>query len=157
MTPDVPIAAWEQAVIVVIFFLMILGLITGLRYLLNDQRKSQVSSQQQLLQQQQEFIEKRDTQWQVFLSLQTKNQETSRAEDRTRMTELTAAVTKLADIVAVITVDFRLHVAEEDAKFDLMLSEKQKTEVERIKKENIEDYAAREGDRRKGLTDRRKS
>jgi phosphopentomutase len=157
MTPDVPIAAWEQAVIVVIFFLMILGLITGLRYLLNDQRKSQVSSQQQLLQQQQEFIEKRDTQWQVFLSLQTKNQETSRAEDRTRMTELTAAVTKLADIVAVLTVDFRLHVAEEDAKFDLMLSEKQKTEVERIKKENIEDYAAREGDRRKGLTDRRKS
>lgn len=131
---NLPIPVWEQAAIIGIFSVILVVLVVGLRFLLNDQRRSQLGSQKDLLQQQQDFIEKRDLQWQNFLQAQARTQEIGRADDRARLAEMTEAINKLVEVVGVLSRDFSNHVAEEDAKFDMMLTERQKANLADVRR-----------------------
>lgn len=90
---SLPLTAWEQAVVVAIFavLLVLLGraFIGAVGKMLTEQRESQLESQKSLLQQQQDFIVKRDEQFLGSLSDMNKKWQdfldTERCNERERL------------------------------------------------------------------------
>jgi hypothetical protein len=134
MPTAIPATVWEQAGIVVLFALLIGGVLSLISRILSDQRKSQ----QQLLAQQQEFIEGQNHQWQEFLERQ-------RCADRDnlkgfvdstneKIEALTDVVTDLTKIFRNFSAEVHEHIAGEDAKFSVILSDNQKMRVEAARK-----------------------
>jgi hypothetical protein len=133
----IPLTAWEQAVIIVLFVVLIIGVLLLISKVLNDQRKAQVSSQKELLQMQQNFIEKRDGQWQDFLSEQ-------RCIDRDALKEykgetngkfdvLSNALAELTKTFSNFAQEVHEHIVDEDARFDVLLSDTQKARADHVK------------------------
>lgn len=128
--PAVPVSVWEQVGVIVLLFLIVIpGVFAAVRFLLNDQRKAQLSSQQTLLAQQQEFIEKRDQQWQEFLEVQRASDREAREQDRAQTAGIAKILEQLTEKVEGLAEVFGSHDTWERTKLDDMqrnLSERPK-------------------------------
>lgn len=123
--PTFPLTAWEQAVIVVIFAVIALtvsGLAIGvMRWLLT-------------------WTGKRETTWQNFirelrnLDIEERNKTQNRTD--TTMVEVKRALTEMANAITGLTTEFHTHVVDEDARFDVLLTDAQKRKVKESRKKD---------------------
>lgn len=120
MQPEVPLTAWEQAAIVVLFTLVALA-VTGIalgamRWLLG-------------------WAGKREAQWQEFISELRRMDVRARVEhqDRTEkeMNEVRKALTEMATAITELTGEFHSHVIDEDARFEVIMTDAQRARVKK--------------------------
>jgi hypothetical protein len=120
----IPFTAWEQAVFVALFVVFVLSLLAWF------------SRQQNTWQ---DFIQARDAAWQKFLAEQ-------RADDKTALNSLairtdegfrrlTDATTNLTKALDSLHQDVDIHIADESAMLDVMLTSREKSDIERRKQE----------------------
>jgi|WetSurMetagenome_2_1015567.scaffolds.fasta_scaffold1088400_2 hypothetical protein len=80
--------------------------------------------------------EKRDREWQEFLNRQRASDRENLAEFKTqtnsRLEQLTTVMTKLTETFAVFATEVHEHIADEDARLDVMLTETQKAKVRQV-------------------------
>lgn len=123
-TPTFPLTAWEQAVIVVIFAVIALavsGLAIGvMRWLLT-------------------WAAKREVTWQEFIrelrNMDIRARQDNQGRNESTMTEVRKALTEMAAAITELTGEFHSHVVEEDARFEVILTDAQKRKVKDKKDE----------------------
>lgn len=75
--------------------------------------------------------EKRDKQWQEFMDDMQSRHEADSAADRIKLTEMAQILGKLSDAVNSVTSTLRDHIVEDNARFDVLLTDAQKASVAR--------------------------
>lgn len=123
-TPTFPLTAWEQAVIVVIFAVIALavsGLAIGvMRWLLT-------------------WAAKREVTWQEFIrelrNMDIRARQDNQDRNESTMTEVRKALTEMAAAITELTGEFHSHVVEDDARFEVILTDAQKRKVKDKKDE----------------------
>ncbi len=119
MNPEsIPLTAWQQAVIVVLFvlaFLVLIGLL--LAWMDKQMRRWQI------------FIGEQNDKWQAFIRDERVISSSARKEDCEKLDSLTTALERVVNLIADFRADFNEHVVGEDAKFSMMLDAKQKREL----------------------------
>lgn len=106
-----PATVWEQFGVVAIFATVIMSLLGGLfvfiRWVLN-------------------WAQKREHDWQDYITEMRKQDRESRTQDYNRTdeqhTEMSNAITTLTAAITTLTSRFDIHVAEENTRFDVMMT-----------------------------------
>ena len=130
----VPASVAEQIGIVFVFCILILSVIYAISKLLNSQRQAQLESQQALLKQQQTFIADQYSKWQDFMNQQSESDIEQRREDRGQLSKVVVTLDNLCAAVSKLNEDFNVHIAEDEARFDVLLTDDQKVDVKKKSK-----------------------
>lgn len=122
----VPLSAWEQFGVVVLFCVFVAALLSWFTIQQWDARKSYEKQQTDW----QNFISVENEKWMSFIRDERIIYGQTRKDDRDQMNTLETILKHLVDAITAFRQDFNSHSIVEEARMDVLLSENQKAEVD---------------------------
>lgn len=132
MSQAIPFTAWEQAVFVGLFIVLVGGILAWVTRQGEMQRKWSEAMARNL----QDWVHKRDLDWMGFLREQRQADDAQRCDDRTKLDEMAEAIKALTASFGTHRTEFLTHVADEDARFSVLLTDVQKRRAKEIRKQD---------------------